>query len=69
MLVLPGLVLGGVGGVTVSGLLESSLYGVHRGDPVTLLAVGLLLIFVSLAAALLPLRRATQVSPVVALSE
>jgi predicted permease len=69
MLVLPGLALGGVGGATVSGLLESSLYGVERGDPVTLLSVGLLLVCVSIAAASVPLRRATRVSPIVVLSE
>jgi putative ABC transport system permease protein len=69
MLVLPGLALGGVGGATVSGLLESSLYGVERSDPVTLLSVGLLLVCVSVAAASVPLRRATRVSPVVILSE
>jgi len=69
MLVLPGLALGGVGGATVSGLLESSLYGVERGDPATLVTVGLLLVCVSLAAASVPLSRATRVSPVVILSE
>jgi predicted permease len=69
VLVLLGLVLGGAGSVAVGGLLESSLYGVGRGDPTTLLGVTLLLTCVSIVAALMPLRRATQVSPVVALSE
>jgi predicted permease len=69
MLVLPGLVLGVAGSATASGLLESSLYGVERGDPLTLLTVGLLLICASIVAAWIPLRRATGVSPVVVLSE
>jgi putative ABC transport system permease protein len=69
MLVLPGLALGGVASATVSGLLESSLYGVERSDPATLATVGILLVCVSLAAASVPLRRATRVSPIVVLSE
>jgi len=69
LLVVPGLALGGLASAAVSGLLESSLYGVGRGDPVTLLTVGSLLVSVSVGAALVPLRRATRVSPVVVLSE
>jgi putative ABC transport system permease protein len=68
-LVVPGVVLGAVVSVAVSGVLESSLYGVDRGDPLTLLGVGVLLIAVSIAATLIPLRRATRVSPVAVLSE
>jgi hypothetical protein len=69
VLVVPGLLLGGLASIVVSGVLESSLYGVTPGDPLTLVVVGLLLVGAAVVAALVPLRRATRVSPVAVLSE
>jgi ABC-type antimicrobial peptide transport system permease subunit len=68
-LVVPGLLLGAVASAAATRVLESSLYGVTRGDPLTLLAVGLLLVGAAVVAALVPLIRATRVSPVAVLSE
>jgi ABC-type lipoprotein release transport system permease subunit len=43
------------------------LYGVAPADPVTLGAVGLVLLLVTLAACLVPARRAVRVDPIVAM--
>jgi predicted permease len=48
-------------------LLKSLLYGVKPGDPITLVAVSVLVIGVALCAAFVPARRATTVNPVIAL--
>ncbi len=66
------LTLIGVGlGVTVAlaltRLLSGLLVGVSSADPLTFLAVSLLLIFVALLACWTPARRATKVDPLVAL--
>ncbi len=50
-----------------SRLLESHVYGVSPMDPVTLTAVGVLLVVAALAGAWLPARRATRVDPATAL--
>jgi predicted permease len=67
MLALIGAVVGCVASFGVSRLLQSQLYGVHAGDPATLIAVALILLLVSLVACWLPARRATKVDPLVAL--
>jgi predicted permease len=54
-------------GVSASGLLASQLYDVGRADPWTLGVVGVLLAFVTLAAALRPARAAARIDPVVLL--
>jgi putative ABC transport system permease protein len=59
-----GVVLGGVGAIAVSRLLRGSLYGVSAGDPVTALAVVLVLAGVAGVATMLPALRATRVDPV-----
>ena len=50
-----------------SRLLESHVYGVSPMDPLTLTAVGVLLVVAALAGAWLPARRATRVDPAAAL--
>ena len=51
----------------VTRYLGSVLYEVHPGDPITLIAVAAILLFVSLLACFVPARRATRVDPMVAL--
>jgi predicted permease len=61
-------VLIGVGAsVGVMRYLGSLLYDVHPGDPLTLIAVTLLLVVVAFAACWIPARRAMRVDPMVAL--
>src|SRR5438445_1811653 len=51
----------------VTRYLTSMLYDVHANDPLTMIAVALLLTFVALAACYIPARRAMRVDPLVAL--
>jgi len=74
MVIRQGLILASAGTVAgcaaslgASRLLKSLLYQVKDGDPVTLLAVSVLLLAVSIVACWLPARRATRVDPLVAL--
>ena len=53
--------------VGVTRYLESMLFNVHANDPVTMIAVAVLLTLVALAACYIPARRATRVDPMVAL--
>ena len=62
-----GLVLGLGGAVLLSQLLQSLLFEIPPRDPVTLAAVAILLLTVSLAAAGVPAWRAVRIDPVVAL--
>ncbi|HVA62595.1 MAG TPA: ABC transporter permease [Terriglobales bacterium] len=66
-LALAGLGLGVAGAWALTRYLHSLLFGVTATDPVTLAAVGALLLAVALAACLAPARRATRVDPLVAL--
>jgi putative ABC transport system permease protein len=62
-----GLTLGLAGALALSRVLGSVLVQITPGDPVTFAAITMLLAVVSIAACMLPTRRATQVDPLVAL--
>jgi putative ABC transport system permease protein len=61
------LVLGLAGAFAATRLLNSLLFGVGASDPVTFIAIGLLVSAVAFVAAWLPARRATRVDPIIAL--
>jgi predicted permease len=62
-----GLAAGLAAGVAVGRLVSSLLYGVGSFDPITFVAVPIVLVCVTCFAILLPARRATKVDPMVAL--
>jgi putative ABC transport system permease protein len=62
-----GLALGLVGALAVTRVLSTLLYAVHAGDPATFAGVALALGAVALLASYFPARRATKVSPMLAL--
>jgi len=62
-----GVGFGVTGGLLATRLLSTLLYGVRPGDPVTLVAVSLLLSAIAIVACYLPARRASKVDPMVAL--
>ncbi|MGC4050312.1 MAG: ABC transporter permease [Paludibaculum sp.] len=62
-----GLALGMAASRAFTGALESLLFGVTPGDPITFIGIGALLIGVAALAAYLPARRASRIDPVVAL--
>ncbi|HEX7330249.1 MAG TPA: ABC transporter permease [Pyrinomonadaceae bacterium] len=62
-----GLALGLVGAFSISRVLRGLLHGVSPTDPITFIAVSIVLLVVALLACLLPARRATRVDPIVAL--
>ena len=61
------LVLGLAGAFAATRLLSSLLFGVGASDPVTFIAIGLLVSAVPFIAAWVPARRATRVDPIIAL--
>jgi putative ABC transport system permease protein len=65
--VLPGVAIGATGALALTQLLRSQLFGVQPTDPVTFIAVILLLIGIAIVATWIPARRALQVSPLEAL--
>jgi putative ABC transport system permease protein len=66
-LTLIGLGIGIAGAFTLTHFLSSLLYGVKPNDPLTFVAVALLLIVVAFGAGYIPARRAAKVDPMVAL--
>ena len=62
-----GLALGMVASRALTGALESLLFGVTPGDPVTFVGIGALLIAVAAGAGYIPARRASRIDPMVAL--
>jgi predicted permease len=64
VMVLAGLATGVPLGIAASRALTSQLYGVNTGDPWTLGSVGLLLVAVSLIAAVRPARTAARIDPI-----
>jgi putative ABC transport system permease protein len=61
------LVVGLVGALAATRLLNSLLFGVGASDPITFIAIVLLVSAVAFIAAWLPARRATRVDPIIAL--
>jgi predicted permease len=66
-LIVAGLALGLAGALLGSRALEGMLFGIGRGDPITLLGVSAVLALTGVAAAWIPARRAAAVDPVIAL--
>ncbi len=62
-----GLALGMAASRTLTGALESLLFGITAGDPVTFIGIGALLILVAALAGYFPARRASRIDPMVAL--
>ena len=67
VLVIIGLVLGIGGALAVSRVMEGLLFGVGASDPLTFVAVAVVLLAVATVACLVPARRATTIDPLVAL--
>jgi predicted permease len=67
VLVTLGIVVGGIGALALSRIMESLLFEVTPSDPVTMVVVISMLAAVGAAAAWVPARRATRVDPLIAL--
>jgi predicted permease len=66
-LALIGVAIGIAGALALARFLSSMLYGVNPTDPLTFIAVSLILITIALVACYIPARRAANVDPMVAL--
>jgi putative ABC transport system permease protein len=67
VMILMGLALGLVGFLLLTRYLANLLYSIRPADPLTIIFVAALLVFVALAACYVPARRAASVDPLVAL--
>jgi putative ABC transport system permease protein len=67
MLALAGLLLGLVGAIGVTRLMQTLLFNVRPADPLTMLAVAAMIAAVAVIACYVPARRATRVDPLIAL--
>jgi putative ABC transport system permease protein len=65
--ILAGVAIGAAGSLALTRTVRSLLFGVSANDPLTFVAVTLLLLGAALLACYVPVRRATRVDPVVAL--
>src|SRR4051812_26666149 len=65
--VLLGLAAGTIGALFLARLMREVLYGISPSDPLTFLAVAIVLLAVAVFACLMPARRATLVNPITAL--
>ena len=68
-MVVLGVICGMVGSVAITRVLSGFLFGIKSTDPITFLAVPLLLAMVALLASYVPARRATKVDPLIALRD
>ena len=65
--VVVGLMIGGIGAISIGRLLTGLLYSVKPTDLVVLTAAGITTVFIGIAANYLPARRAARINPIVAL--
>ena len=68
-MIFAGFVLGAAGAFALRRSLESQLFGVSATDPTVLAMVTTVLALVAVLACAFPARRATQIDPIVALTE
>jgi len=67
LLISIGVAAGVTAALAITRLMKSLLYGIHPADPLTFVAVSLLLSAIAIVACYIPARRAMKVDPMVAL--
>ena len=66
-LAIPGVLIGLLGGLVFTRMMRGLLFGVSPIDPLTFVAIPVLLVLVALLASYIPAHRATRVDPTVSL--